>query len=187
MLEGIGTPLADQSRRPARRRPLVTRLAVALLVLVASAAARAHELVHQVERGRAVAVRVSTPDGRPLADVPWEAWSPADPATPWQRGRTDRSGWLAFVPDTGGAWRIRVVEPSGHGLVLDVEATAPAATAPGAPAAAPSTAPAPAPVAPAPAEPSPAAAQVLRPLVGVGAVGVVFALLVALRRRRGPP
>ncbi|HYQ81419.1 MAG TPA: hypothetical protein VEP68_07955 [Anaeromyxobacteraceae bacterium] len=157
----------------------MARLAAALVVLAASAAARAHELVHQVERGRAVAVRVSTPDGRPLADVPWEAWSPADPATPWQRGRTDRSGWLAFVPDAGGTWRIRVVEPSGHGLVLDVEAAAPAATAPGAPAA-----PAPA---PAPAEPSPAAAQVLRPLVGVGAVGVVFALLVALRRRRGPP
>jgi nickel transport protein len=166
------------------------RLAAALALLAAPVAPRAHELVHQVERGRAVAVRVSSPGGGPVADVPWEVYSPARPGTPWQRGRTDRAGWLAFVPDGGGAWRVRVVDPGGHGLVMDVEAAAPpvpepAAGASAAVAAAP-VAPAPAPLAPAPADPG-SAAWALRPLLGVAAVGAVFAVLVALRRRREAP
>ncbi len=162
------------------------RIAVALALLATPLAPLAHELAHQVERGRAVAVRVTRPDGRPLADVSWEVYSPASPATPYQRGRTDRAGWLAFVPDGGGSWRVRVVEPDGHGLVLDVEAAPPPARA----AASEPFAPGPAPVTPAAnhggTDPG-GTAWALRPLLGVAAVGVVFGALVVLRRRGTRP
>jgi len=131
--------------------------------------ARAHETLHEIVRSNAISVRVFESDGAVLADVAWEAWSPADPRNPWQRGRTDRKGWLAFVPDAPGRWRVRVIEETGHGLELFVEAGA-AVTAP----------------APAAASPSPGAAFVLRPLAGLAAIGGVFAALFLLYRRRRP-
>jgi nickel transport protein len=131
--------------------------------------ARAHETLHEIVRSNAIAVRVFESDGGPLGDVAWEAWSPSDPRSPWQKGRTDRRGWLAFVPDAPGRWRVRVVEETGHGVDLVVEAGAVTA---------PETRE---------GSPPPGAAFVLRPLAGVAAIGAVFAVLFLLYRRRPAP
>jgi nickel transport protein len=133
--------------------------------LLVAPPARAHEVLHAVERNRAVAVKVTFADGEALAYAQYEIYSPADPRIPHQKGRTDRSGWLAFVPDAGGRWRVKVVDGTGHGLEVEVDAAAPGAT-------------------PAPA-PASSVAFVLRPLVGLAAIGAVFAILFAVRRRRG--
>ena len=55
-------------------------------------------------------------------------FSPADPATPFWKGRTDRNGWVAFVPDAPGRWRVRVVDATGHGIVATVDVPAPGAS-----------------------------------------------------------
>ena len=86
-----------------------------LLLALGPALAAGHEIVHQVDHGRAVAVRASYAGGQPLAFAQYEVHSPADPELPHQLGRTDRAGWLAFVPDVAGAWRVKVVDASGHG------------------------------------------------------------------------
>jgi nickel transport protein len=96
-------------------------------------------------------------------------YSPADPKLPHQKGRTDRDGWLAFVPATPGAWRVKVFDQTGHGLDVAIEA----ARAPGA-----------AQVASSGAAPASTAAFVLRPLVGLAAIGGVFGALLALHRRK---
>jgi nickel transport protein len=141
-------------------------LALAGAVLAVAAPARAHEVLHDVEHGRAVAVRVHFPDGEPLAYCVAEVFSPADPKIPWQKGRTDRNGWLAFVPDVAGKWRVRVVDTTGHGLDVELEAGPAAAPRAGGP-------------------PSPLALA-LRPIVGIAAIALVFGALLALyRRRRG--
>ena len=62
----------------------------------------AHEVLHQVEWNRAVALRAYFADGEVLAYAQYEVYSPADPKIPHQKGRTDRDGWLAFVPDGAG-------------------------------------------------------------------------------------
>lgn len=142
----------------------------ALAALLVAPAARAHEVLHQVERDRAVAVKAWFADGEVLAYSQYEVYSPADPRIPHQKGRTDRSGWLAFVPDAPGKWRVKVFDGTGHGLDVEVDA-APAGgeTAPG-------------------TGPASTVAYVLRPLLGLAAVGAVFAvLLVVHRRRRAPP
>lgn len=142
-----------------------TLLAAAIAVL-APAAGRAHEVLHQIERNRAVAVRAYFADGEVLAYTPYEVYSPADPRIPYQKGRTDRSGWLAFVPDAPGAWRVKVVDETGHGLDLEVDAAASPAVAPGQG-----------------TSPASTAAFVLRPLAGVAAIVVVFGVLFAVYRR----
>jgi nickel transport protein len=149
----------------------VTRRALlaATLALVAPVAARGHEVLHEIERGRAVAVKAFFADGEVLAYQQYEIYSPADPKIPYQKGRTDRSGWLSFVPDAPGKWRVKIIDDTGHGLDLEVDSAggAPAPTSSG-------------------AGPSSTAAFVLRPLVGLGVIAVVFGLLFVLYRRKGP-
>jgi nickel transport protein len=144
------------------------RAALAVGVALAASRAGAHEVLHEIVRGSAVAVHAYESDGDPLDDRAYEVYSPADPKVPWQRGRTDRRGWLAFVPDAPGLWRVRVIDEGGHGLDLGVEVAAGAGAARAAPPGA-----------------LPAAAFVLRPLVGVAVIGAVFAGLILLYRRRG--
>ncbi len=139
------------------------------VAVIAPGAARPHEVLHQVEWNRAAALRASFANGEVLAYASYEVYSPADPRIPHQKGRTDREGWLAFVPTTPGAWRVKVLDDTGHGLDVMVEA-APASSAAGGA-----------------ARPAPAstAAFVLRPLVAIGSIGAVFGVLFGVYRRRG--
>ncbi len=152
------------------------RFAVAA-VAVAAGTASAHEILHEVQRGKAVAVRVYESDGDPVAGTTFEIFSPAEPAKPWQTGRTDRAGWLAFVPEVPGTWRVRVIEPTGHGLDVGVEVAPPAPAEKAAGASPPAAASA----------PVSSAAFILRPLLGLAAIGVVFAALFLAWRKKGPP
>lgn len=153
------------------RRSTATLLA-GITLLALSAPARAHEVLHEVQRGRAVAVHAWFPDGESLAYVQAEVFSPADAKIPYWKGRTDRNGWLAFVPDAGGSWRVRIIDSTGHGLDTTVEIPTP-----GTPGSAPGRA--------AGAEPSVGAslAVVLRPVLGVALIAAIFGLLF-LRGRR---
>jgi nickel transport protein len=150
----------------------VTRRAAQLAAVLAAlspAAARAHEVLHQIERSRAVAVKAYFADGEVLAYTQYEIYSPADPKIPYQKGRTDRSGWLSFVPDVPGKWRVKIIDNTGHGLDLDVDATAGAVASPS----------------PGSAAPDSAAAFVLRPLVGLAVIAAAFGLLFTVYRRKG--
>jgi nickel transport protein len=147
----------------------VRAIVVAVAVLLASRAA-AHEVLHSVERGRAVAVRAFYPDGEPLAYAEYQVFSPVDAKIPYQKGRTDRSGYLAFVPERPGQWHVRVAEASGHGLDLDVSVEGegqPRKT----------EAPASAGVA--------SWVVVLRPVLGVVLIGGLFVGLLAFYRKKG--
>lgn len=150
--------------------PRLTALAAAAAVLVAAPAA-AHETLHEVARGKAIAVRAYHADGEALAHAACEVYSPADPGVPHQQGRTDRNGWVAFVPDVPGTWRVKIIDEDGHGLDVGIDAGGPAG-APAAPAAGGMS----------------SAAFVLRPLAGLAVIGAVFAaLILAYRRKRTAP
>jgi len=146
-----------------------TGLAAAAALAIAASPAAAHETLHEIQRGKAIAVKAYLVDGELLAYTAYEVYSPADPKIPHQKGRTDRSGWLAFVPDAPGKWRVRVVDDTGHGLDLEVDAAGGngAATAERGAGAVSGT------------------AFVLRPLLGLLVIGAVFAALFLTYRRRG--
>ncbi len=150
-------------------RPRLLRAAVAALGVVAAAPAVAHETLHELARGKAVAVRAYFADGEALAYTSYEVYSPADPRVPHQKGRTDRAGWLAFVPDAPGTWRVKVIDESGHGLDLEVEASDPAVAVSATPGSGAVS----------------GVAFVLRPLLGLLVIGAVFAALFLVYRRKG--
>jgi nickel transport protein len=142
--------------------------AAGLSLLLLPTVALPHEVVHDVERGRAIAVRARFEDGASLAGVESEVFSPGDAATPYWKGRTDRNGWLAFVPDRPGTWRVRFVTSTGHGLDTNVDVAAPGVGGEAGGAA-----------------PSGIAsfAFLLRPVVGVALVAAIFFLVHARGRR----
>ncbi len=143
------------------------RLGMVAALVLAAAPTAAHETLHEVQRGKAIAVKASFADGEVLAYTAFEVYSPADPKLPWQKGRTDRAGWLAFTPDVPGTWRVKVIDATGHGLDVGVEAG-------------------PQPGAGAPASTVVStAAFVLRPLIGLVAIAAVFAALVLAWRKKG--
>lgn len=143
-----------------------------LACLASPSSAHGHEVQHEVQRGRSVALRAWYHDGKGLADLPAEVFSPADGTTPWWKGRTDRNGWLAFVPDAPGRWRVRIVDATGHGLDAVVDVPAPAEGADGAPQA--------------PAAPPPDGNAWARPVVGVFLVAGIFWFLYRMARRPRP-
>jgi nickel transport protein len=144
-------------------------LALATLVLaVRIPAAHAHEVLHTIERGKAIAVKAFFADGEVLAYTEYQVFSPADPRIPYQKGRTDRSGYLAFVPDVAGAWRVKVTESTGHGLDLVVDVAAPGAEDP-----------------PTGQDACVASwAFAVRPILGVVLIAALFVVLVLLYRRK---
>jgi nickel transport protein len=142
---------------------------IALPLLLAGLLARpafAHEVTAEVARDRAVAVRARTHDGPPLSDAAAEVFSPADPSAPYWKGRTDRNGWVTFVPDAPGRWRVRVIDATGHGIDTPVEVPASGDVAPRADGPAP-------------------AASVLGALAGVALIGAFFGVLHLRGRRPG--
>jgi nickel transport protein len=143
------------------RWPAIAGLVAALV----AGRAFAHEVLATIERGRAIAVKAFYPDGEPLAYAEFQVFSPADAKIPYQKGRTDRSGYLAFVPNLSGNWHVRVGEATGHGIELDVAATPEAQQSPSA---------------------GPASwAFVLRPVLGVLLIAVLFVGLLLFYRKRG--
>jgi nickel transport protein len=140
------------------------------VLALAPLAASAHEVLHSVERGKAVAVKAYFADGEVLAYTQYEIYSPADPKIPMQKGRTDRNGYLAFVPDTAGKWRVKIVDDTGHGLDTQIDVGAAGQGGPGREQGGSAL---------------PTAAFVLRPIVGLAVIGAVFVALVLLRRRKG--
>ena len=145
--------------------------ALAALVLVARIpSANAHEVLHTIERGKAIAVKAFFADGEVLAYTEYQVFSPADPRIPYQKGRTDRSGYLAFVPDAPGAWRVKVTDNTGHGLDLAVDvATVGAPPTNSKNRQGPDLA---------------SWAFAIRPVLGVGIIVALFALLIFLYRRK---
>jgi nickel transport protein len=145
--------------------------ALAVLILVAPIpAARAHEVQHSIERDKAIAVKVFFADGEVLAYTEYQVFSPSDPGIPYQKGRTDRTGTLAFVPDAPGAWHVKVTDTTGHGLDLAVDVAAV-----GAPSTNSKTRQ---------GQDLASWAFAIRPVLGVAIIAALFALLVLLYRRK---
>lgn len=64
----------------------------------------------------AVAVKATFDDGAPMAEAQVLVYSPDDPATPWQTGKTDAEGTYLFAPaaEMPGDWEV-TVRKAGHG------------------------------------------------------------------------
>jgi nickel transport protein len=74
-----------------------------------------HSINYHVEQ-KGIAVRAFYSEKEPSSYSQYEIWGPGDREDlPHQTGRTDKNGFLSFVPDRAGIWKIRLWGESSHG------------------------------------------------------------------------
>jgi ABC-type Co2+ transport system permease subunit len=96
----------------------LTKAAVVLLFTILAvffgSAARAHSIHYDVQQ-KAMGVRIYYSENDPAADSQYELYGPGD-KQPYQTGRTDKNGYIGFVPDRPGTWKLQVWGESSHGF-----------------------------------------------------------------------
>lgn len=85
-----------------------------LLLLLMYSGAKAHSVHYQVEN-KGISVRVFYAEDDPASYSSYEIFAPGD-KIPHQKGRTDRNGFVSFLPDRKGKWLINVYGESEHGM-----------------------------------------------------------------------
>lgn len=94
---------------------LTTFAMIVLLVGTSLHRADAHSVNYKVERTTAVVVKVFYSNREVASYSGYEVFAPGDDQ-PYMKGRTDRNGFLAFMPDRAGRWSVKVTGESEHGF-----------------------------------------------------------------------
>ncbi len=94
-------------------------LAAAFALGSVAAPAGAHEVLQRVARQEAVVVTLQYADGSPFAYELYEVLPPGE-TLPFQTGRADALGRVAFLPDRPGEWRVKTSSEDGHGAELSI-------------------------------------------------------------------
>nr|CBX31865.1 hypothetical protein N47_N26900 [uncultured Desulfobacterium sp.] len=76
--------------------------------------AEAHSIHYRVEN-KGISVRVFYAEDDPTSYSSYEIFGPGD-KIPHQKGRTDKNGFVSFLPDRQGKWAIKVYGESEHGM-----------------------------------------------------------------------
>jgi nickel transport protein len=79
----------------------------------------AHDLQHRIQEGAAVTVELFFADGNEFSFEGYEVYR-AGEEVPFQVGRTDAHGRLAFLPDAAGTWRVKIFSEDGHGADISL-------------------------------------------------------------------
>jgi nickel transport protein len=74
----------------------------------------AHSVHYQVEN-KGISARIFYSPEEPASYSAYEVFGPGD-NIPHQKGRTDRNGFVSFLPDRKGKWIIKVYGESDHGF-----------------------------------------------------------------------
>jgi nickel transport protein len=85
-----------------------------VFILAASGMAHAHGMYHDIAKKQAVVVAAGFDDGEPASYAEVKIYSPDGGEIEYQKGRTDRNGCFAFVPDRSGEWKITIDGGMGH-------------------------------------------------------------------------
>jgi nickel transport protein len=88
-------------------------LILCLKTLSAASIIEAHTVNYEVQQ-KGIAVRVFFGAEDPASYSEFEVFGPGD-TLPHQTGRTDKNGFVSFVPDRQGVWKVKVMGESSHG------------------------------------------------------------------------
>ncbi len=83
----------------------------------------AHDLQYTVVGGQAVVIKLFYADNSPFTFEGYEIYRDGE-KLPYQVGRTDSQGRIAFLPDRAAAWRVKAISEDGHGLDFKVSTDA---------------------------------------------------------------
>jgi nickel transport protein len=75
----------------------------------------AHTVNYDVQQKNVAAVKVFYTADDPASYAEFEVYAPDGGDLPHQTGRTDRNGFVSFIPDRQGTWKVKVLGESAHG------------------------------------------------------------------------
>lgn len=87
---------------------------IMLLLLMIHSWAEAHAIHYQVEN-KGISARIFYSPDDPASYSSYEIFGPGD-TIPHKKGRTDKNGFVSFLPDREGTWTIKARGESDHGL-----------------------------------------------------------------------
>ncbi len=82
----------------------------------------AHTIHYEVQP-KGISAKIFYTLSDPASYSEYEIYGPGD-TEPYQIGRTNRAGFLSFLPDRPGTWRIKVLGESSHGfhgITIDIK------------------------------------------------------------------
>ena len=88
----------------------------------------AHDLQYTVVGGQAVVIKLFYADNTPFTFEGYEIFRDGE-KLPYQVGRTDSQGRIAFLPDQAANWRVKAISEDGHGLDFKLSTDSAAAKA----------------------------------------------------------
>jgi nickel transport protein len=83
-------------------------------IIAGHSPAMAHSIHYQVEN-KGISARIFYSPEEPAGYSAYEIFGPGD-KIPHQKGRTDKNGFVSFLPDRKGKWVINVYGESEHGM-----------------------------------------------------------------------
>ncbi len=92
---------------------IIRGLFLTLLLLLIHSGAEAHSIHYQVEN-KGISARIFYSPDDPASYSGYEIFGPGD-KIPHKKGRTDKNGFVSFLPDRAGKWLIKVWGESDHG------------------------------------------------------------------------
>ena len=92
---------------------MLKMFSVIIALLLMTLGAEAHSIQYQVEN-KGISVRVFYSADDPASYSQYEIFGPGDTIT-HQKGRTDKNGFVSFLPDRPGKWHIKIWGESDHG------------------------------------------------------------------------
>jgi len=96
-----------------RRQNIQVFLIFVMIIVGIVVQAEAHSINYLVQQ-KGMAVRAYYSENDPAAYSQYELYGPGD-NEPHQIGRTDKNGYVAFVPDRQGIWKLQIWGESNHG------------------------------------------------------------------------
>jgi len=87
---------------------------ILFLLLLCFKGAGAHSIQYQV-KNKGICTRFFYYEDEPANYAEYEIFGPGD-EFPYMKGRTDKNGFVCFLPDRKGKWIIKVRDETEHGL-----------------------------------------------------------------------
>ncbi len=97
-----------------KKTKMASKILWLMILFTFTSVAWSHSIHYDVQQ-KGVSVKIFYAENNPASYSEYELFGPGD-QEPHQIGRTDKNGFLSFLPDRAGPWKIKAWGESSHGF-----------------------------------------------------------------------
>lgn len=118
----LGIKYLDSCLRRSDVRSFISYSLIGLYIFITASPIHSHSIHYDVQQ-KGISVKIFYAKDNPASYSEYELLGPGD-KEPHQIGRTDKNGFLSFLPDRAGTWKVKAWGESTHGfhgVTIDIE------------------------------------------------------------------